>query len=111
MGKDGVQRWRVCDDDGVCVCVTGMGKHSVHISMCSATSSPLDKTRSISKRVQCLRRGALEVILELLGVAHDAHALAAASKRRLDDHREAVLVAEGLGQGKNSKVRYGKNGL
>jgi len=56
----------------------------------------LDEHRAVAKGGERFVGRRVEVGLELVGRAHDAHAAAAAAEGRLADHRVSDLVAEGL---------------
>jgi hypothetical protein len=52
----------------------------------------LDDDMLIIKALSCLALGSVKLVEELLFVLNDSHPLAAATKRGLNDHREADLL-------------------
>ena len=53
---------------------------------------------SVAERTLCLALRGREGVVQLAGIAHDAHAAATAARRRLDDQREADLLGRTLGK-------------
>ena len=69
----------------------------LNLYVLGGTDVTLDEARSVAEGGQSLGRSSLEEGDEILAVAHDAHALAAAALGSLDHDGKAILIDEILG--------------
>jgi hypothetical protein len=72
----------------------------LHLDVARALDEALHVEAPVPEGALALAAGAGDLFVEVRGVAHDAHALAAAARRRLDEERHAEragAVEEGVG--------------
>ena len=72
-----------------------MVAQQLDLDMLGPVQEALDKDGAVAKGGAGLGRGALEGVLQGVGITDDAHAAASSAKGGLDDDGEAMFVGEG----------------
>ena len=76
----------------------------LHLDMPGPLQVALAVQRAVAKGTLCLSLRRRERLVELGSGAHDAHAASAASRRGLDEEREADLLRRSVGQDGNARL-------